>query len=135
VSRLDPSNIRSLLVIKLRAIGDVLLSTAVLPDLRAAFPHAAIDFLTEAPGAGVVEGLPGIRSVIVFRRGDSSTGLISEVRSRGYDLVIDLFGNPRSAVVTLLSGAPATTSSWSRGAERSTTSNSTSTPSARGASG
>ncbi|MBN1447308.1 MAG: hypothetical protein JXA28_05200, partial [Bacteroidetes bacterium] len=39
----------SILVIKLRAIGDVLLSTIVLPNLRSAFPDARIEFLTEAP--------------------------------------------------------------------------------------
>jgi ADP-heptose:LPS heptosyltransferase len=70
----DPASIRSILVIKLRAIGDVILSTAVIPDLVRAFPGAAVDFLTEAPAAGAVEGLPGIRKVIVHRRGAGSLG-------------------------------------------------------------
>ena len=43
--------IRSILVIKPRAIGDVLLSTVVTPNLRAAFPDAAIE-ITDLAGDG-----------------------------------------------------------------------------------
>jgi heptosyltransferase-3 len=103
---IDAAAIRRLLVIKLRAIGDVLLSTVVLDNLRAAFPHAAIDFLTESPSREVIEGNPAVNSVMVFHsRHQSGISLIREVRRREYDLVIDLFGNPRSAIVTRLSGA------------------------------
>ncbi len=38
-------------------------------------------------------------------RNNPASGLILDVRSRRYDLVIDLFGNPRSALVTLFSRA------------------------------
>jgi len=95
------------LVIKLRAIGDVLLSTAVLPNIRAFFPAAQIDFLTERVCRPVVEGNPYINSVLEFDPArQSGLSLIASVRRRSYDLVFDLFGNPRSALVTLLSGAP-----------------------------
>ena len=98
--------VNRILVIKLRAIGDVLLSTAVLPDLRAAFPGATIDFLTEKYCAGVVEGNAGVGSVLVFDPSkETGPALIRRIRRRRYDLVLDLFANPRSALVTLLSGA------------------------------
>jgi ADP-heptose:LPS heptosyltransferase len=100
----DP--VKKILLIKLRAIGDVLLSTAVLPDLNAAFPGAEIDFLTEKFCAGVLSGNPFISSVLAFDpKAESGGSLIRRVRKNRYDVVIDLFGNPRSAVVTLLSGA------------------------------
>ena len=100
------SVITSILVIKLRAIGDVLLSTVVLNNLRAAFPEARIDFLTERPSREVVEGHPAITSALIFdSRKQSGASLVRDVRRRRYDCVIDLFGNPRSAVITLLSGA------------------------------
>ena len=51
----ERSNIKRILIIKLRAIGDVLLSTVVINNLRSAFPGAEIDFLTEAPSREVVE--------------------------------------------------------------------------------
>ncbi len=99
---------RKILVIKLRAIGDVILATPVLENLQRAFPCAQIDFLTEKPCAPVVAGQPAIHEVLVLDRklkGASRT-LIQQVRRRRYDAVFDLFGNPRSAVLTWLSGAP-----------------------------
>ena len=101
---IDRSKIHSILVIKLRAIGDVLLSSAVLKSLRGAFPGARIDFLTEGPSRQVIEGNPDVDSPVIFE-GGSGLGLILSVRRRNYDLVIDLFSNPRSALVTAASGA------------------------------
>ncbi len=95
-----------ILLIKLRAIGDVLLSTAVIPGLRAAYPAASIDFLTEKFCAGVLEGNPDLSEVLLFDpASERSFALIRRVRKKRYDLVIDLFGNPRSAVLSILSGA------------------------------
>jgi lipopolysaccharide heptosyltransferase II len=99
---------QKILVIKLRAIGDVILATPVLENLRQAFPQAQIDFLTEKPCAPIVDGHPMIHDVLVLDRRQKGAGraLIRQVRRRRYDAVFDLFGNPRSAVLTWLSGAP-----------------------------
>ena len=103
---IDRATVRSVLVIKLRAIGDVLLSTAVLRSLRAALPDTRIDFLTENPSRQVIETNPDIDNAVIFdAKSQSGLALIRDIRRRSYDLVIDLFGNPRSALVTLLSGA------------------------------
>jgi lipopolysaccharide heptosyltransferase II len=105
-SVLDVQTIRSILIIKLRAVGDVLLSTVVTPNLRQAFPSARIDFLTEPPSAEVLRGNPFIDEVLVFDTAAmSGLGLIGMVRQRRYDMVIDLFGNPRTALVARLSRA------------------------------
>lgn len=94
----DLHHVRRILVIKLRAIGDVLLSTIVLPNLRAAFPDAQIDFLTEAPARSVVEGHPALDHAIIFHPAkDSIIRLFVKLHRIRYDLVIDLFCNPRSA--------------------------------------
>ena len=95
-------------MIKLRAIGDVLLSSPVVQNLREYFPDAIIDFLTEKYVADVMVGNPWLSEVLTFdRRRDSSIGIIRRVRQKHYDLVIDLFSNPRSAIITGLSGARA----------------------------
>lgn len=102
----EKSTIQKILVIKLRAIGDVLLSTVILPDLRKAFPEAKIDFLCELPAASVIQGNPFIDNVIIFNpRSQQGVSLIRRVRREHYDMVIDLFGNPRSAILTFLSQA------------------------------
>ena len=45
------SPVNRILLIKFRGIGDVILSTVVLKNLKARYPDAAIDFLTEKPSA------------------------------------------------------------------------------------
>jgi lipopolysaccharide heptosyltransferase II len=103
---IDRSRIQKILIIKLRAIGDVVLSTIVIRNLRLAFPDAQIDFLKEKPSRDIIEGNPDINNVLVFDgKKQNGFGLIWNVRQSNYDLVIDLFGNPRSALVTYFSGA------------------------------
>lgn len=100
------ASIYKILIIKLRGIGDVLLSTIVTKNLRLAFPDAQIDYLTEPSSIDVLRGNPSLNDTIVFNRATmSGRELIHLVRRRQYDLVIDLFGNPRTALVTRLSGA------------------------------
>jgi predicted lipopolysaccharide heptosyltransferase III len=110
------NSFQKILVIRLRGIGDVILATPVLENLRQAFPQAQIDFLTESPSAPIVTNHPAIRDVLILARGRgqaqdfaqtyrSSLALIRELRLRRYDVVIDLFSNPRSALLTFLSGA------------------------------
>ncbi len=98
--------IQRILVIKLRAIGDVLLSTVVTKNLRLAFPDAQIDYLTEPSSVDVLRGNPFVKDTLVFDK-DTMSGveLIRLVRTKHYNLVIDLFANPRTALVTRLSGA------------------------------
>ncbi len=100
-------SVRSILVIKLRAIGDVLLSTVVTPNLRRAFPDARIDFLTERASEDIIKWNPFIDNAIVFNpKTDSSLGLFVRLYRARYDLVFDLFCNPRSAQMTFATRAP-----------------------------
>jgi len=101
-----PQSIQRILVIKLRAVGDVQLATAVLPNLRRAFPTATIDFLTETPCDTILDGNPYINSVVVFRpKKDQIFTLFRSLYRRKYNIVFDLFSNPRSAQLTFASRA------------------------------
>ena len=98
--------VHRILVVKLRAIGDVLLSTIVTKNLRLAYPLAQIHYLTESPGVEVLKGNPFVNGVLEYdRKTMSGAGLVRAVRHGRYDVVIDLFGNPRTALLTRLSGA------------------------------
>jgi lipopolysaccharide heptosyltransferase II len=102
----DPKDVKKILVIKLRAIGDVLLSTIVLKNLRHHFPDALIDFLTEPPSREVLEGNAVVNDLLIFdRANDNAVAFLWRLRNRSYDLVFDLFGNPRTALMTYFSGA------------------------------
>jgi lipopolysaccharide heptosyltransferase II len=103
---MESAQIRRILVIKLRAIGDVVLSTIVLKNVRSAFPESRIVFLTEPASADVLRGNPSVNETLIYDRSTmSGWRLIRAVRKEAFDLVIDLFGNPRTALVTRLSGA------------------------------
>lgn len=103
---MEKSTIQRILVVKLRAIGDVLLSTVVLRSLRAAFPSARIDFMTEPPARELLERNPDVNRVLVYdRENGNPLRYLLDVRRARYDLVIDLFGNPRTALLTRVSGA------------------------------
>ena len=104
-----PPPARTILVIKLGGLGDVFQATAVLAPLRAAYPDAPIDFLVEAAAAAAIERDPRVRRVLrLDKQTMSSLDTIRLVRRGHYDLVIDLYGNPRSAILTFLSGAKRT---------------------------
>ena len=110
--------IRNILVIQLRQIGDIVLTTPLLRLLRSTYPDARLTFLTEPPGAELLQGHPAVDEIVVYHRirHRGFHNLLSyfrevlrmqrEVRRRRFDLIIDLLGNPGTAIITLLSGSP-----------------------------
>ena len=97
-----------ILVIQFRQIGDVLLSTPVLRALRQAYPQSHIAFLVEPSPARVLQGNPHLDEIIIRPRHATwrqQWQLWRQLRQQRFDLVIDLLGNPRSAVLARLSGA------------------------------
>lgn len=61
-----PNPPQKILVMRLRGIGDVILSLPVLENLRAAYPYARIDYLTEPPSAPLLQAHPVIHRVHVL---------------------------------------------------------------------
>ncbi|MBZ0201683.1 MAG: glycosyltransferase family 9 protein [Ignavibacteria bacterium] len=105
----DKNNVHKILIIKPEAIGDVLLATPVIENLRHNFPDAQINFLTRSYCAEVLIGNPYLDRVLTFNinasGGDSSLCLIRNIHKQKYDLIIDLFGNPRTAIIVFNSDA------------------------------
>lgn len=100
-----PIRIERILLIQLRRLGDVVLSTALLDDLRSALPDASIDVLVGRHAAPVLAGNSLIRERIVLEeRGTLATA--RHVRAERYDAVFDLQGSLRTAMITRASGAP-----------------------------
>ena len=98
----DKTRVNKILIIKPGAIGDVLLSTPVIENLRHNFPDAEINYLTQSFCREVLEGNPYLNRVLTYdiSGGDSSYCLIKNINKQKYDLIIDLFGNPRTAIIT-----------------------------------
>lgn len=95
---------RSILVIQLRRLGDVVLTTALLDDVTSAFPDAGVDYLVGPAAAPILAGHPLIRERIVF---DASRrrAMWREIRSRRYDWVVDLQGSLSTALIARASRA------------------------------
>jgi lipopolysaccharide heptosyltransferase II len=104
---IDKENVNKILCIKPRGIGDVILSTVVFDNLLKDFPSAKIDYLTEIPSKPLLEPLKVINEVLVFENEKKLNviSLVNKIRNRKYDLILDFYSNPRTALITFLSRA------------------------------
>ncbi|MBI5206738.1 MAG: glycosyltransferase family 9 protein [Candidatus Firestonebacteria bacterium] len=103
-------NPKRILVIQIRRIGDVLVTTPVVRALRLAFPEAKLDFLSNDISADVLYGNSNIDEIVIMSEEKTSSykgqlKFIKYIRNRNYDLVLDFLGTPRSAYITAFSGA------------------------------
>ena len=101
---------RSIVIVKLSAIGDVLHGVPVAVALRRAFPSARIGWVVEGAAADVLAGHPAIDHCFRMpRRWLQSAGAVlslrRQLRSFGADVGIDLQGLFKSGVATWLTGA------------------------------
>ncbi len=98
-----------ILVVRFSSLGDVVLTTAIFPSLRARWPEADITMLTKPAFADVFDGNPFVDHVQLFdAEKQPFSKLIDELRNERYDVLIDLHGNTKSWWLRLLIGAPLT---------------------------
>ena len=101
--------ILKILVSRLKYIGDIILTTPVIEVLRAKYPDSELHYLGDKEGVSLLAGNPALNRIIPYDF--NSTSIFEQLRisrllrEEKYDVAIDLFGNPRSALVTFLSRA------------------------------
>lgn len=96
-----------ILVIRLRELGDTLLTTPVLRQLRRLHPAARIDVLCQGGSRRVLEHNPHIDGTIVLPPRAPATEFLSiaaDLRRRRYDLVVDVQSLPKTALLARLVG-------------------------------
>ena len=104
---------RSILIVRLGAIGDVVNATTLATALKRSDPTVEIGWAVHPLAQPLVEGHPSIDRVHVWKREDGLAGgraLVREVREVGYELTVDLQRILKSALVTRLSRSPRTLS-------------------------
>ncbi|HSE33164.1 MAG TPA: glycosyltransferase family 9 protein [Pyrinomonadaceae bacterium] len=106
-SRWNWGEVKRVLLIRLRSIGDTVLSTASIHALSRFLPDAEIDILVENWVAPVLDEHPFINNVITFERGGLSARarVAHEIRSRHYDVVYNLHGGTTATFLTRATGA------------------------------
>lgn len=104
----DPADVRRMLFIRPRFLGDVCLTLPALDAARAACPRARVAYLVERDLAPLLEGDPRVDEVIAVPKrpaAGETASLIARMRRFAPDVTFDFFCNPRTAIWTRLSGA------------------------------
>ena len=91
-----------ILVIRFSSLGDVILASAPVLNLKIGFPDSSIYFLTKETFGSLARRIPGVDKVLTISKSPSIIELIrliSEWDKEEFDIIIDLQGNFRSFFV------------------------------------
>jgi heptosyltransferase III len=106
MSRVDLPARPRILVITLRRIGDVLLTTSLTRCIRRHYPDAAVHMLVFRSSAGILEGNPDLDDVIPVSERPSARESLGLLRKlwRQYDLAISTQPGDRPTLYALVAG-------------------------------
>ncbi|GJL62129.1 MAG: ADP-heptose--LPS heptosyltransferase [Nitrospirales bacterium] len=105
-----------LLLLAIRVIGDVVLITPIIRQLRQAYPDVYLAALADGQSAKILHHNPHLDRVIEIDRRAARQltkttqfkqwlQFIADIRQEQFDTVVDVFSGPRSATIAWLSGA------------------------------
>lgn len=104
-SDIDWGQVKRILVVRLRSIGDTVLSTPSLIALKRFVPNAEIDILLEDWVAPLLEGFVGVGVIPVGEGNAAKLKAANYLRSRKYDVAINLHGGTTSSFFVRATGA------------------------------
>lgn len=111
---LDSGSIKRILIIAIRAIGDMVLITPVIESIKNNYPHISLSLLVDQSCADVFKKNPKIdrlypvdrKPISLLKVIKENKSLIKDIWLVDYDLSIDLFSRGlRGAIISILSGA------------------------------
>ncbi|MGC2236590.1 MAG: glycosyltransferase family 9 protein [Pyrinomonadaceae bacterium] len=107
VMSIDWTKVKRVLVVRLRSIGDTVLTTPSLIALRRFLPGAQIDVLLEDWVAPVLEGFDAVDNVLTFSRKSKTSRIevMLKLRRNKYDVVFNLHGGTTSTFFVRAAGA------------------------------
>jgi len=109
-------NIKKVLVIKLRYLGDTVLITPVIKNLKEAYPHLELSALVPQNFAEILKYNPYLFEIISFAVNKAKSkkllvkmkynmNFIFLLRQKRFDMILDLTNTDRGALFSILSGA------------------------------
>jgi heptosyltransferase-3 len=114
--QIEKEKVKKILVIKLRNLGDVLLTTPVFSNLKKHFPQAVIDAYIYEDCAPILTNNPNIRKLFLTDPNGKKKGffkhiiqemlLLKHIRKEKYDLVMLLTRGDHGTIVSYFSKAP-----------------------------
>ena len=95
----------NILLIQLKRIGDLILTTPAIAAVREKFPRAEISLVVAAGTRELLPAIPGVDRTLIAKGRISSAAHWLTVARRRYEYCLDFTRNDRSAFLTLLSRA------------------------------
>lgn len=98
----NPSNEKSILIIRFSSLGDIILTEPVIASLRKEYPGAIIDFLVRKEYTDLVRYNKNLNDILIFDTGTGFAGLKAlrrQIKRADYDWIIDLHGSLRSRFI------------------------------------
>ena len=99
----NKKTIKSILLIRLSSMGDIILTTSLIRLIRSTFMDARIDFLISKQFYEILKFNPYLSNVIIYDKLNSFSKIIKQKKelaqqlpSGKYDLIIDLHNNNRT---------------------------------------
>ena len=103
------SDIHRICLSRIKFIGDIVLTTPVIESVRKQFTDAFLAYLGEKEAVSLLQHNPNLDEIIPYDFSRPSfveqLRVIRELRKRKFDVFIDFFCNPRTALLTRASGA------------------------------
>jgi heptosyltransferase-2 len=92
---------KNILIIRFSSIGDILLTTPFVKQIRLAFPSAQITYLVKKEFSSLVEYNPNINTIMAYDSKSGYKGLIKLKNNLpNFDFIFDLHNNLRSNRIT-----------------------------------
>lgn len=112
---------RRILVVRLSALGDIVMASGLIPALKTRFPNAEVSWVCEPVCAPLLKHNPQLKQVIVWPRGEwqalwkakryldlwrAVRAFRAQLKAERFDLVLDGQGLLKSGLVAWFTGAP-----------------------------
>ena len=94
-----------ILLLQLKRIGDLVLTTPAIATLRASFPEAKLTLVVSSECADLLPAIANVDRFLMARRNLRDLALFFSIAARRFDYCVDFTRNDRSASLALLSGA------------------------------
>ena len=95
----------NILLIQLKRIGDLILTTPAIAAVREKFPDAGITLVISSEGKALAPAIAGVNKLLVMPRGLNGFGTAVAVARGKFDYCVDFTRNDRSALLVFLSRA------------------------------
>ncbi|MFD2145933.1 glycosyltransferase family 9 protein [Mucilaginibacter antarcticus] len=96
-----------ILVIRFSSMGDIIYTTPIVRCLKKQIPGAEVHFITKPAFKYIYDNNPYVDKLLLLKPNLSDT--IADIKAEGYDHIVDLHNNLRTATIKLRTGIKSST--------------------------